>query len=190
MINAYLANRVRKVLCLIFCAVIILTFFLGCQEKKAVPKATEPAGTCEIFEQLPKDIAKSVTVNYAGKIKLLGLTVDKLPQNKLKLSYYWQPIAELDPYNTVFVHFTNADNKGLFGNDHDFCQKRPFGELKGKFIKETYTIDIPASSKGQEVFIKMGFYDPIRGGRFKIESAGGLTTDDSNTRAIIERLTL
>jgi hypothetical protein len=186
-------NKASRSLCLIIMSLIIsgAVALSGCTKEKATgPKATGPAGICEILDELPKDIGKSVEVNYEGKIKLLGITADKIPQDKLKLSYYWQPIAELGPYHMVFVHFTSTDDKGLFGNDHEFCEKRPFEELKGKFIKETYTIDIPASSKGEEVFIKIGFYDPIRGGRLKIESAAGLPTDDANTRAIIKRLKL
>jgi hypothetical protein len=167
-----------------------LAFSACTKEKAGGPKVTGPTGTCEILDKLPKDVGKSVAVNYGGRIKLLGITVGKVPQNKLKVSYYWQPIAELDPYKMVFVHFTSADNKGLFGNDHEFCQAKPFEELKGKVVKETFTVDFPASSQGQEIFVKMGLYDPIRGGRLKIDSAGGLLTDDANTRAVIEHLKL
>ena len=190
MAHAIATDKTRKTLCLLFCVFLSAIVFGGCAEKKSVPKEIGSKGACEIFDALPKDIAKSVEVNYEGKITLLGITVDKLPQNKLKLSYFWKPFAEVDSYNTVFVHFTNTDNKGLFGNDHEFCPQRPFSELKGKFVKETFTIDVPASTKGQEVLIKMGFYDPVRGGRLKIVSAEGLSTDDANTRALIERLKL
>jgi hypothetical protein len=188
MIRAHIAG-VRKALCLIFCLVMISIFLLGCQREKAVPKGAGLMSTCEVLDKLPKDISKTVEVNYQDKIKFLGMTADKLPQNNLKISCYWQPSDDLGSYGRVFVHFVSADNKGLFGSDHDFCEKLQLGELKGKFIKETYTVYIPPSARGQEVSIRTGFYDPVRGGRLKIESSSqGVYLDDDKTRALVDRL--
>lgn len=163
----------------------------GCGKEKTIEsKGTLPVGICEIFDKLPKDIAKSVEVNYGNKIKLLGLTVNKLSRNQLKVSYYWQPIVELGSYNIVFVHFTDKDNKILLQNDHVFCQKHSIHEIKDKFIKETLVVTVPQSEVDKEIYIKMGIYDPKSTWRLKIESAGRIQLDDSNTRAIIEEVKL
>ncbi len=179
----------------IVCLVLIIAFvgaisLSGCKEKAVEPKGAGPApvGTCEIFNKLPKEIAKPVEINYGNRIKLMGITVEKLPKNQLNVSYYWQPMDELGPFK-VFIHFTDRDNKILFQSEHFFCQK-PLEELKGKLVEEIYKVDFPESAVGKEIFAKVGFYDPKLGGRLKIESAKGISLDESNTRAIIEKFNL
>lgn len=171
---------------------VVLFSFIGCEKKEAVKarpqRITEP---CEVYDKLPGDIGKRVDVNFGNKIKLLGMTIKKLPKDQLSVTYYWQLLNELDTYNAVFFHLTDKDNKILFANYHDICQRRPFSELKEKFIKEPSVINIPQSAKGREVYVKVGIFsiEPDIG-RLKVVSAGGLSTDDSNTRAIVERIAL
>ena len=160
-----------------------------CEEKDAAPKATGPAGTCEILDKLPIDLAKPMEVNFDNRINMLGVTVDKVSKEKLSVSYYWRPMGVLESYNTVFVHFTDKNNKSLFQNDHPFCQQKSFEELKGKIVKETFNVDFPNNALGQEIFVKVGFYDP-KSGRLKIASANGIPTDDDNTRAIVWKFKL
>ena len=179
-----------KVKVIISClAVLMLIVFSAC-EKEKVQKPLRITGPCQIYDKLPAGIATPVDINYGNKIKLLGITAEKQPQNKLRISYYWQPMDELGSFNTVFVHFTDKDDKGLFGNDHAFCQDRPFRELKGKFVEEPFVLDIPPSAAGKEVTIKIGMYSVESNSRLKIESSGGAPTDNDNTRAIIEKLNL
>ena len=174
--------------------IIVSTFvfavvLFGCSKEKVTEqKGSGTTGPCEILDRLPKDITKFLAVNYGNRIKLVGVIVKKQAQNKLQLSYYWQPIAKLDAYNTVFVHFTDKDNKVLFQNDHLFCQK----ESQDKFLKETYVVDIPKTATDKEIYVKMGLYDPTpKGlGRLGIKSSGGVPTDEDNTRAIVESLKL
>ena len=188
---------VRGKAAVIACLVLIIAFIgaislSGCKEKATEPKATGPAtgpvGTCEVLDKLPGDVAKPVEVNYGNRIKLLGITVVKLPKNQLNVSYYWQPMDDLGLFK-VFIHFTDRDNKILFQSEHFFCQK-PLEELKGKFVEEIYKVDFPESAVGKEIFAKVGFYEPKLGGRLKIESAKGISLDESNTRAIIEKFNL
>jgi len=186
-------SNANKSLCLIILSLIIsgAVAFSGCtKEKAAGPKATGPAGTCEILDKLPKDLAKPMEVNFDNRINVLGVTVNKVSEEKLSVSYYWRPMGVLESYNTVFVHFTDKNNKGLFQNDHPFCQQKSFEELKGKIVKETFNVDFPKNVLGQEIFVKIGLYDPKSGGRLKIASANVIPTDDDNTRAIIESLKL
>jgi len=172
-------------------ALIVAIFSLGCEKEKATtPKEASPVGTCEILDALPKDVSKPSEINYANRIKLIGVTVNKKAQDKLQITYYWQPMDELGAFNMVFVHFTDQDNKGVFQNDHPFCQKQNLKELKNKILKETLVVDFPASAKGKEIYLKIGLYDPNASGRLKIISSGGVKMDDNGTRAIVESLKL
>ena len=187
--------RIGKVKSAFYLITVFLCIFsfvlLGCsKEKAAEPKGKGPAETCEILDNLPKDVSKSIEIDYGNRIKLVGVTANKEAQDKLQVSYYWQAKDELEAYNMVFVHFTDKDNKGIFQNDHPFCQQTSFEEMKGKVVKETFKIDLPKNAVGQEIFVKIGLYDPKSGRRLKIESQGGIPADDGNTRAIVERLKL
>jgi hypothetical protein len=172
-------------------ALIVAIFSLGCEKEKAtMPKEAGPVGTCEILDALPKDVSRPGEINYANRIKLMGVTVNKKAQDKLQITYYWQPIDELGAFNMVFVHFTDQDNKVLFQNDHPFCQQYNLKEVKHKILKEMHVVDLPAYAKDKEIYLKLGLYDPKASGRLKIISSGGVKMDDNGTRAIIEGLKL
>lgn len=183
-------TRLPIYLTILFLVGFVIISLLGCakgKEQKGQPyRAT---GACEIYDKLPGDIEKHIDVNYGGKVKLLGITENKVSPDKLKISYFWQVIDDLGAYSIVFVHFTDKDNKPLFQNDHDFCGKRSFKELKGKFIREPYVVDVPPSATGKDAYVKIGIYAPDLEStpRLKIESAGGLPLDDDKTRAIVEK---
>jgi hypothetical protein len=177
------------ILCLVGLMLIVP---IGCEKKEAVKaRPQRVTGACEVYDKLPGDIAKHLDVNFGNKIKLLGMTIKKLPKDQLSVTYYWQLLNELDTYDATFVHFTDKDNKILFQDDHDLCQRRPFSELKGKFIKEPHVVSIPQSATGKEVYVKLGIFSIEPNiGRLKIESAGGMPTDDLNTRATIDKFGL
>lgn len=179
----------KGVLCLLLVFSSVTAMILsGCKEKATEPKGTGPVSTCDVSDKEPGDIKKPLEINYGNKVKLLGITVDKLSQNQLRVVYFWQPIEELGSYDQVFVHFTDTGNKILFQNDHAFCLKKSFNELKDKFIKESYVVNIPESAAGKEVYVKIGLYDLKGSSRLKAESAGGIPLDDGNTRATIEKI--
>jgi hypothetical protein len=187
-----ISGKVKRAFYLLTVFLCIFPFvLLGCNKEKATaPKGKGPAETCEILDKLPKDVSKAVEVDFGNRIKLVGVTVKKEAQDKLQVSYYWQAKDELEAYNMVFVHFTDKDNKGIFQNDHPFCQQTSVEELKGKVVKETFKIGYPKNAVGQEIFVKIGLYDPKSGRRLKIESHGETPADDGDTRAIVERLKL
>ena len=164
---------------------------LGCSKEKTTElEGQGPVGTCEIVEKLPQDITKPLDVNFGNRIKLKGVTIDIQSEEKLRVSYYWDLMDALEAYNTIFVHFSDQDNKIVFQNDHTFCPQEPFEKLKGKIIKETFDVFFPKTAAGQEITLKIGLYDPKFSGRLKIESSGGLTTDDDDTRAVVETIKL
>ncbi len=191
---ARIARKGQGILCLVvFLSAVLVMVISGCnKEKGSGPTAAVSVGTCEVLDKLPGDIKKPLEINYGNKVKLLGVTAEKLSQNQLRMVYYWQPSDDPGSFNTVFVHFTDADSKQLFGNDHLFCQQKSFNELKGKFIKESYMFNIPESAVGKVVYVKIGLWAPglKSGPRLQIESAGTTPTDDGNTRSIVEKVSL
>lgn len=183
--NAIPLDKTRRTLYLILVFSAIITIvLLGCYKEKATESkgagpVTESKGTvpCEVYDKLPGDIAKSAEVNYGNKIKLVGITVNKISRNQLEISYYWQLLDVLDQYKQVFVHFTDATNyKILFQGDHLFCQNHSIEEIKGKFIKETHVVNIPQSAMGKKVNIMIGVYAPElkSAPRLKVESTAGV----------------
>lgn len=185
-------KREGIILYIVFAFLLVLAGIqLGCTKGKA-PVSESKFIDCVVFDKMPGDIAKPVKVNYEKKIKFLGTTVEKnLSQNQLKISYYWQIIGELGQYKQIFVHFTDIDNNVVFQNDHEFCPKQPFSEIKNKFIKETFIVGIPQSVMGKEINTKVGVYMPdSKGDHLKIESSGGAPMDDNNTRAFVETVVL
>lgn len=190
--NTTTFSKLNKIYLILLLLAILIMALSGCKEKAQAPAPVKVTGTCEVFDKLPNDIAKSVEVNYRDKVKFLGITINKLSENKLKIFYYWQFMDELGPYNKAFVIFSDKDNKQLFGNDHDFCPNKPFEELKGKFIKETYVVDFPASAMGKKVNVGIGIFAPElkTDARLKITSAGKTPLKDVNSRAIVEEIIL
>jgi hypothetical protein len=176
-------------------AILIMTLS-GCKEKVEAPYSVllkKIVGTCEVFDKLPSGISKPVDVNFGNKVKLLGISVNKESQSQLKMSYYWQIMEDPAPYNAAFVLFiAKDDNKQVMGNDHYLCQKHPFAELKGKFVKESYTVVIANPAVGKKIDIAIGIFSPEleTNNRLKITSAGKTPTMDNNTAAIVEELTL
>src|SRR5208283_2126790 len=174
---------------IVLCISTLTITFYGCTEKKvSVSKEAAPPGlTCDLYDRLPGDVPKPTEINYSNKIKLLSVTTEKLSKDQIKMTSYWQLIDDLGKYDQVFVHFTGPEDQILFHGDHAFCQKRPFAELKGKFIKETQMINVPPSAMDKEVTVKIGMYDPTTPNydRLRILSAAPVTTDLNDTRAIV-----
>lgn len=196
--NASLSVKTKTVFYLAILFLTMISVVLsGCKEAQGPPPSPQKVlGECEIFDKLPADIKKPAEVNYGGKVKLVGTTIEKLSierlsLNKLKISYYWQILDDFGPYNKAFVIFSDKDDKQLFGNDHDFCQNRTFKELKDKFIKETYTVAVPPETAiGSKVNVGIGIFAPElkTDVRLKITSAGSAKVADVNTRAIVDEI--
>lgn len=178
----------------IFFMLMAVTLFIGCSSEKpkevdgaTAVKEVKNVAQCEIINELPRDIKKAVTVNYGNKVKLLGITTNRISQDKLEIKYYWQLNDALDKRNQVFVHISNPPGKILFQNDHTFCPQA----VKGQFVKETYVVNIPSVAFGKEVSISIGFYSlPPNMSFIDIISVEGAFTDKSFMGALVEKVKL
>jgi len=179
----------NKLTCVFLLLLLIsFPFSSGCTKEQV---AETKGVSCIIYDKLPDDVTKKVEINFGNKIKLLGTNVKKLSPNQLEVSYFWQVVDKMDRFKNIYVHFADASNNVLFQNDHEFCAKKTFEELKGKIVKEVFVVGVPQSAKGKEVSLKLGVYVPEPNGpRLKIESAGGATLDEKDTRASVEKVSL
>lgn len=165
-----------------------LPFSSGCTKEKVAE--TKGLG-CIIYDKLPAEVSKKVEVNFENKIKLLGTSVKKLSSDQIEVSYFWQVMDKMDRFKNVYVHFSDASNNVLFQNDHEFCPKKAFEELRGKVVKEVFVVGVPQSARGKEVSLKLGVYVPeANGPRLKIESAGDVIVDEKNSRAAVDKISL
>lgn len=190
-------RSLEKAACfLLSCMFLAVTVFSACtRQKDNTVKVTPPSESsmtpgCETLDKLPDDLVKTFEVDYGDKIKLLGVTFVKNSPTRIKLSCYWQPVGEPGIYNKVYVHFAGSDDAILFQADHDFCMKKPFSELQGKLLKETFYADIPQSAMGKEASIKIGIFAPSTTNyeRLPIISATGAERKDDNTSAVVGKL--
>jgi hypothetical protein len=184
--------KVNATLQIVFCLLIAVVLFYGCEEKKEKGIETKGNSPCDVLDKMPVDVGKTFDINYGNKVKLLGITVNQSPNKPLTISYYWQLVDDLGPYDQVFVHFTAAGGKILFQGDHPFCQSRSSSELRGRVIRETQYIVPSPDSLGKEVDMKIGLFAPTtpKYDRLKVESATGATAADDNTDAVVEKLHL
>ena len=168
---------------------ILLTTLYGCTEKQKLE--TEPAAV-ELIDKVPGNIVHPMEVVFGNKVKLLGVTPEKLSSNQIRITYYWQVMEDLGMFGSVFVHFVDSEDKILFQGDHDLCQKRTAAELKGKIAKETQIIDIPKTAAGKMADIKIGIYDatPPEYERLKVISNTGSRKYNNENSAAAEKFQL
>ncbi|MFA6053921.1 MAG: hypothetical protein WC769_00960, partial [Thermodesulfovibrionales bacterium] len=145
----------KVIICgLLFLCIIFLSV-LGCK-KNEVAEYQKGPGSCTVSDKAQKDIEKTAEVNYENKVKLMGLTVEKLSESQLIMGYYWQIIDVPGKYKQVFVHFADVNGVVLFQNDHELCNKKPLESVRGKFIKETYVVDVPKEAAGKVKNMRIG----------------------------------
>jgi hypothetical protein len=144
---------------------------------------------CEIYERWPKDFANPLELEYGGKVKLWEVVFNQRFENRLEITYTWEVLDELGDYIS-FTHFTDMKNRILFGENHAIGEKRSYRDLIGKFIEETYFVEVPSATIGMEIFMKVGIFSPVRGDRLAIRASRTLPLDESNTRAIIGKIRL
>jgi hypothetical protein len=176
-------NKALFIMALLLCLLVVL---LGCTKSKPQVSKPQVYGPCEIIGNLPSEVTKPIEVNYGDKIKLLGVSWNKVRGDQLEISYYWQLIDNPGEFREVFVHFTDANDTALFQNDHTFCLKQGLDNLKGKLVKQTNIVNVPQSVKGKDIDVKMGLYDVHKPPypRLAIKLSKGALMDQKSNRAV------
>lgn len=102
--------------------------------------------------------------NFDDTILLVGadLAPDSLAAgDMLRVTLYWQALAEMDIPYTVFVHLLGTDGQVLAGHDSEPASgTRPTtGWVPGEFINDTHDLSIPRDTLPGEYVVEVGLYD-------------------------------
>ncbi|HSR29636.1 MAG TPA: hypothetical protein VLY63_03655, partial [Anaerolineae bacterium] len=104
--------------------------------------------------------------NFDDTILLVGadLAPDSLAAgDMLRVTLYWQALAEMDIPYTVFVHLLGTDGQVLAGHDSEPASgTRPTtGWVPGEFINDTHDLSIPRDTLPGEYVVEVGLYDAV-----------------------------
>jgi hypothetical protein len=103
-------------------------------------------------------------VNFGDKARLIGLDLPQThvqPDEPVKLTLYWQAIAQFDKSRTVFVHFTDSEGRLVAQQDQipGGGQFPTTGWLPGEYLVDSYTLHLPADISSGQYWLKIGLYD-------------------------------
>ncbi len=126
-------------------------------------------------------IQHPLSANFDGKIEFLGYAI-RNTQHELRLTLYWQALAEMDTSYTVFVHVLNADGQIIAQRDSvPVSGARPTtGWLPGEVIADEYTLTVPPDAPPGQYTIEAGLYDAASPAfeRLPVLDAAGQPVDD------------
>ncbi len=102
--------------------------------------------------------------NLDDKVMLVGADVwsDPVPPGgTLRLTLYWQALAETDVPYTVFVHLLDAGGRVVAGHDaQPRGGARPTtGWVPGEYVADPHELSIPAELPPGEYVMEVGMYD-------------------------------
>ncbi len=105
-------------------------------------------------------------INFANSIKFLGYEIDKenvKPGDIFIINYYWQCLDTIERNLIIFVHFTKANGKVKFQNDHQpqDSASPTITWQPGDIIKETFAITVPPDLSPGTYDIRLGIHDPF-----------------------------
>ena len=111
-------------------------------------------------------------MNFDNRIDLLGISIRKLLgwPTSLEVIYYWQCRKKIDRNLSVFVHFTNAEGRIVFQQDHlPLSGRLPTSRWNpGEVIRERYVVVLPGELPAGSYQIRVGWFDPAAGPRLPI----------------------
>jgi mannosyltransferase len=102
--------------------------------------------------------------NLDDRVMLLGADLWSSavpPGGTLRLTLYWQALAEMDVPYTVFVHLLNADGQVVAGHDaQPRAGARPTtGWVPGEYISDPHELIVPTDLPPGEYILEAGMYD-------------------------------
>jgi len=122
--------------------------------------------------------------HVGGIATLVGYDLDRSsvePGGALRLTLYWQPLAQIEHEYKVFTHFMDGQNR-IWGQQDSLpcsgaCETPTW--IEGEFIADSYTIDLDPDAPAGEYQIGVGMYDPVTMKRLPaLDGAGTRWSDD------------
>lgn len=102
--------------------------------------------------------------NFDNRIALVGADLDPDSVSRgsvLRVTLYWQALAEMDVPYTVFVHLLGPDGQVVTGHDGEPGNgTRPTTSwVPGEYIADIHDVPIPADLPSGEYVVEVGLYD-------------------------------
>lgn len=123
--------------------------------------------------------------NFGGRIGLMGADLgsgEAAPGSALRVTLYWQALADMDIPYSVFVHLIGVDGRVVAGHDGQPVEAtRPTtGWVPGEFLVDPHDVALPPDLAPGDYVIEVGIYDPgvPNMPRLRITSEGGQTEGD------------
>ncbi len=134
-----------------------------------------------VMKEAPSDIQRN-GANFEDKIEFLGFKLSQQsvkPGESIEVSYYFKALSLMDKDWQIFIH--GDSNRGAGGRLH--LDHHPLDGLylttewqELEVIRDTFTVEIPADYKYDNLILWTGFYQGNR--RLKVRP--GVSTDGDN----------
>ena len=121
----------------------------------------------------PPDISRPLEACIGEKVKLLGYDLahaEAQPGETLRLTLYWQALAEMERSYTVFVHLLGPEGK-IWGQRDTIPGGGAMpttGWVKGEIIIDKYDIPVDRAAPSGEYRIEVGLYEAQTGQRLPL----------------------
>jgi hypothetical protein len=102
--------------------------------------------------------------NFEDRIALVGADLAPSPVSPggvVRVTLYWQALAEMDVPYTVFVHLLSLDGQVVAGHDGEpVLGARPTsGWVPGEYVTDPHDLAIPADLPLGDYIVEVGLYD-------------------------------
>jgi hypothetical protein len=102
--------------------------------------------------------------NFENRLVLVGADLAPgpvAPGSTLRVTLYWQALAEMDIPYTVFLHLLGSDGQVVVGHDAEPAGgARPTtGWVPGEYVADPHEVLIPADLAPGEYVVEVGVYD-------------------------------
>lgn len=121
----------------------------------------------------PPEVANERRADFDGKIRMLGYDLDPRPVSpgeRISLRLYWQALQDINSSYVVFVHV--VDEEGRIVAQRDAAPGGgtlpTTGWVRGEFIEDLHTVELPRDLATAEYSVLVGLYDPSSGARLPL----------------------
>ena len=137
----------------------------------------------EIVPRSEAEVPNPVNFNFGNRIALVGYDMDRrtaAPGETIRLTLYWQALAEMEENYSVFTHVLGEENRIWAqkdswpkGGDAPTSTWEP-----GQTIADEYDLVINLDTPPDVYDVEIGFYLAATGDRLRIVGTGGRLLDD------------
>jgi 4-amino-4-deoxy-L-arabinose transferase-like glycosyltransferase len=102
--------------------------------------------------------------NFEDRIALVGADLAPSPVSPggvIRVTLYWQALAEMDVPYTVFVHLLSIDSQVVVGHDGQpaFGARPTTGWVPGEYVADAHDLSVPVDLAPGGYIVEVGLYD-------------------------------